>query len=116
MPIINEGSGTSEHPTQAILDLYTIYEKFNRFDNLHIMKVSNLKYGRTVKSHAKLLSCQQKKSKITFVFPKELKAPKDFVKELQKNIHVSQKTSFGNIIGKVDVIYMTRVQEEWFEK
>jgi len=116
VPIINAGSGTAEHPTQALLDLYTIYEKFNRLDNLNVMMVGDLKYGRTIKSLAKLLALVTKKSKITFVSPDELKAPKDLVKELREKIDVSQKTGFGTSIESADVVYMTRVQKEWFEK
>ena len=116
VPIINAGSGTAEHPPQALLDLYTIYEKFNRLDNLNVMMVGDLKYGRTIKSLAKLLALVTKKSKITFVSPDELKAPKDLVKELREKIDVSQKTGFGTSIESADVVYMTRVQKEWFEK
>jgi len=116
VPVINGGSGKKEHPTQALLDLYTIYEKFKRLDNLHIMMVGDLLYGRTIKSLAKLLVKIGKNIHITFVSPKELKAPKELVKTLREKAEVSQKSVFGQSINDVDVIYMTRVQKEWFEK
>ncbi|OGK39377.1 aspartate carbamoyltransferase [Candidatus Roizmanbacteria bacterium RIFCSPHIGHO2_12_FULL_44_10] len=116
VPIINGGSGKKEHPTQALLDLYTIYEKFRRFDNLHVMMVGDLLNGRTIKSLAKLLVKMGKKNKITFVSPKELKAPKELIKELKEQAEVEQKTAFGQSLKDVDVVYMTRVQKEWFEK
>lgn len=117
VPILNGGSGKKEHPTQALLDLYTIYAKFGRFDNLNVMMVGDLKYGRTIKSLAKLLAVVGNNNSVTFVSPKELKAPKDLVKELKElNLNVAQKTSFGQAISDVDVVYMTRVQKEWFEK
>jgi aspartate carbamoyltransferase len=116
IPVINGGSGTAEHPTQALLDLYTIYNKFKRLDDLHIMMVGDLKYGRTIKSLAKLIARISKNSKITFVSPKELRAPKDFIKDLKDRVEVSQRSSFGTEIEEADVVYMTRVQKEWFEK
>lgn len=116
IPVINGGSGTAEHPTQALLDLYTIYQKFHRLDNLHIMMVGDLKYGRTIKSLAKLIARVSKNSRITFVSPKELRAPKEFIKGLKDQVEVTQRSSFGTAIEDVDVVYMTRVQKEWFEK
>ncbi len=116
IPVINGGSGTAEHPTQALLDLYTIYQKFGRLDNLHIMMVGDLKYGRTIKSLAKLIALVCKNSRITLVSPKELRAPKDFVKDLKEKVDVIQRSSFGTFLEDVDVLYMTRVQKEWFEK
>lgn len=116
IPVLNAGSGIAEHPTQALLDLYTIYQKFHRFDNLHIMMVGDLKYGRTIKSLAKLIAIVSKNSVITFVSPKELRAPKDFVKQIKDKVKVRQRASFGTHIENADVVYMTRVQKEWFEK
>lgn len=116
IPVINGGSGTAEHPTQALLDLYTIYQKFRRLDNLNIMMVGDLKYGRTIKSLAKLIARISKNSTITFVSPKELRAPKDFIKDLKDKVDVTQRSNFGTAIEEADVVYMTRVQKEWFEK
>jgi aspartate carbamoyltransferase len=114
-PMINGGSGKAEHPTQALLDLYTIYSKFGRMDNLNIVMAGDLKYGRTIKSLAKLLSLVGKNNKITFVAPKELAAPRDLVEDLSKKVAVVQKQQFGSSLKVADVLYMTRVQKEWFE-
>ena len=115
-PIINGGSGKAEHPTQALLDLYTIYSKFKRLDNLNVVMVGDLKYGRTVKSLAILLAMCGKNNKITFVSPKELSAPKDLIKQLSKKLTIIEKTEFNSSLKTSDVLYMTRVQKEWFEK
>ena|SRR3989344_4776616 len=115
-PVVNGGSGTAEHPTQALLDLYTIYHNLGRLDNLNVVLVGDLKYGRTIKSLAQLIATVSKKSKITFVSPEQLKAPKELIKELRQKMDISQKTSFGHALEEADVVYMTRVQKEWFEK
>ncbi|MCA9372091.1 aspartate carbamoyltransferase [Candidatus Woesebacteria bacterium] len=117
VPVVNGGSGKKEHPTQALLDLYTIYRKFGRFNNLHIAMVGDLKFGRTIKSLSKLLTVVGEKITITFISPKELRAPKELIKELkEKGVTISQKSQFGHVLEEVDVVYMTRVQKEWFEK
>lgn len=115
VPIINAGSGTLEHPTQALLDLYTIYQYFNRLNKLHVVMVGDLLYGRTVKSLAKLLALTNK-NKITFISPKELSAPRDLIKQLRKKTTVIEKNELQSSLKSADVIYMTRVQREWFEK
>lgn len=114
-PIINGGSGKAEHPTQALLDLYTIYTKFKRLDNLNVVMCGDLKYGRTIKSLAKLLALTGKNNKITFIAPKELSAPTELIKDLKKSIKVVEQQDFDNALTKADVLYMTRVQKEWFE-
>lgn len=116
VPIINAGSGTKEHPTQAILDLYTIYNYLGKLKELNVVMVGDLLYGRTTKSLAKLLSVVDPKTKITFVSPKELAAPKDYVRSLQKKINLVEKNELESSLKSADVIYMTRVQKEWFEK
>lgn len=115
VPIVNGGSGKAEHPTQALLDLYTIYTKFKRLDNLNVVMCGDLKYGRTIKSLANLLALVGKNNTITFIAPKELSAPTDLVKQLKKSVKVSEKEDFGNLLKNADVLYMTRVQKEWFE-
>ncbi len=124
VPIINAGSGKLEHPSQAILDLYTIYQHFKRSDNLHIVMVGDLLYGRTIKSLAKLLGVtggsssgsSSGKNKITFVSPDELRAPKELVAGLSKKIEIEETNSLSGVLKTADVVYMTRVQKEWFEK
>src|SRR3990167_4452410 len=77
IPVINAGSGKAEHPTQALLDLYTIYAKFGRLDNLRVTMVGDLKYGRTIKSLAKLLALAGRNNSLVLVAPPELAAPKE---------------------------------------
>jgi len=127
VPIINAGSGKLEHPTQALLDLYTIYQHFKRSDNLHIVMVGDLLYGRTIKSLAKLLGVtsgvsnsagggERGKNKITFVSPDELRAPKEFVAGLSSSVEIEETDTLSAALKTADVVYMTRVQKEWFEK
>jgi len=116
VPIINAGSGITEHPTQALLDLYTIYQNFKNLDKFNVVMVGDLLYGRTIKSLAKLLALYNKKIKITLVSPPQLKAPKDFVTQISKKIKVSETDDLEGSLKKADVVYMTRVQKEWFEK
>lgn len=116
VPIINAGSGKLEHPTQALLDLYTIYEHVGRTDNLHVVMVGDLLYGRTVKSLAKILGLMNGGSKITFVSPDELKMPADEIKSLKGKLDVAETDNLKEALKDADVVYMTRVQKEWFEK
>lgn len=115
IPIINAGSGKAEHPTQALLDLYTIYQKFGRLDNLHVAMVGDLKYGRTIKSLARLLALAGKNNRLTFIAPRELAAPRDFLTDLGPTIKFEEKEELNGTLATADVVYMTRVQREWFE-
>lgn len=115
VPIINGGSGKLEHPTQALLDLYTIYQDFGRLDNLKVTMVGDLKYGRTIKSLAMLLAVTGKNNQLTFVAPDELKAPRELVSSLSKKLKLKEATDMSQALKTSDVIYMTRVQKEWFE-
>lgn len=116
LPVINAGSGKLEHPTQALLDMYTIYEHFGRLEDLHIVMVGDLLYGRTIKSLANLFALMPGKTKITFVSPDELKAPPELVKQLKKNMTIVETDNLKSVLSSADVVYMTRVQKEWFEK
>lgn len=115
VPVINAGSGTLEHPTQALLDLYTIYDHFGRLDNLKVVMVGDLLYGRTIKSLAKLLKLVGKNNSLVFVSPAELRAPSELVTELDWAL-VEQTADLKSQLKDADVVYMTRVQKEWFEK
>lgn len=115
LPVINAGSGKLEHPTQALLDLYTIYEHFKRMDSLHVVMVGDLLYGRTIKSLAKLLGIVKGNNRITFVSPDELKAPAELVTDLKKVMQVEETDNLRKALVDADVVYMTRVQKEWFE-
>jgi aspartate carbamoyltransferase len=116
IPVINAGSGTLEHPTQALLDLYTIYQQFGRLNKLNVVMVGDLLYGRTIKSLAKLLALTDKSTTITFVSPDELKAPRELVQELAKKVKLFETGKLEGALEQADVVYMTRVQKEWFEK
>lgn len=117
VPVVNAGSGSKEHPTQAVLDLYTIKRHFKSVDGLTIVYLGDLKYGRTVKSLAKLLSVYAKKLKFIFVSPKELVMPKSELDHLKKKgISIEQTQDLKKVLPQADVLYVTRIQKEWFEK
>ncbi|MFH1994571.1 MAG: aspartate carbamoyltransferase [Nitrospinota bacterium] len=113
-PIINAGDGVGEHPTQAILDLYTIMEELGTVDGLTITMLGDLKYGRTVHSLARLLSLFN--VKINYVSPESLRMPEDIVKEIDdKGGNQSHHTDINAVLAETDVLYVTRVQKERFE-
>jgi len=113
IPIINAGSGSGEHPTQALLDLLTITEEVGPLDGLNIGIMGDLKYGRTVHSLAILLS--NFNANVYFISPVELKMrnrDKDFLRQRQMNY--KEITNFRKILSTLDVLYMTRIQKERF--
>jgi aspartate carbamoyltransferase catalytic subunit len=115
VPIINAGSGTGQHPTQALLDIYTIHEKFNTLQNLSIAVVGDLARGRTVNSLVYLMS-KFKGNKFYFVAPENSMIKpgiKDHLKE--HNIQFEETDDLDNTLKKVDVVYMTRIQKEYFD-
>ena len=115
VPIINAGDGGHYHPTQTLTDLLTIHHEKGRFDNLTIGLCGDLKFGRTVHS---LIEAMSRYSGIKFVLisPEELKLPsfvkQEFIKD--KGIEYKQSTSLDEVIGELDILYMTRVQRERF--
>jgi aspartate carbamoyltransferase catalytic subunit len=112
VPIINGGDGSVNHPTQTFLDLYTIRRE-SHLEGLKIAMAGDLKYGRTVHSLCHALSLYG--AEMTFVSPPELRMPSEIVKDLRKNnIRVKETDSLDEIIGDVEVLYMTRVQRERF--
>ena len=112
VPVINAGDGVGEHPTQALLDLFTIHQKFGKTTGLKIAMVGDLKYGRTVHSLSKLLSLYPKNT-IYFVEPEESKMPDDIVNVLKKRgVNTTHVDRIEDIVGDIDVLYMTRVQKE----
>lgn len=112
--IINAGDGSGEHPTQALLDLYTIKKEIGRMDNLKIGMVGDLKYGRTIHSLIYLLSIF-KNIEIFLISPDELKAPEGCVEFMKKrNMPFTESNDLEKFLPKVDVLYMTRVQQERF--
>lgn len=112
-PIINAGDGVGEHPTQALLDLFTIEEDHNRVDGLSVAMVGDLKYGRTVHSLTRLLSLYN--VKFYFVSPDILRMPPELVEEVkQKGLEYEELEDVSQVIDKADVLYVTRVQKERF--
>lgn len=110
VPVINAGDGANQHPTQTLLDLYTIMKEKGTLDNLTIAMVGDLKYGRTVHSLAAALS--HFKVKLIFVAPDQLRMPKEHLSDLKVEY---QETKSINIALKAsDIVYMTRIQKERF--
>ncbi len=112
MPVINAGSGAEEHPTQALLDLYTIRKELGKIDGLNIGLVGDLRYGRTVHSLAYALS--QYKVNLFLISPEILKTRIEVLEEVAKRVEVKETTSLAQHLKELDVIYMTRVQKERF--
>lgn len=112
VPIINGGDGSVHHPTQTFLDLYTMRRE-SHLDGLKIAMAGDLKYGRTVHSLCHALALYG--AEMTFVSPPELRMPPEIVRDLRKNnISVRETDSLEEIIGDIEVLYMTRVQRERF--
>ena len=114
VPIINAGDGAHQHPSQCLLDLYTIYQTQGTLDNLNIFLVGDLKYGRTV--HSLIMAMRHFNPTFHFIAPKELAMPleyKTYCKE--HNIKYVEHEDFTpEIIADADILYMTRVQKERF--
>ncbi|QJP70399.1 aspartate carbamoyltransferase [Burkholderia glumae] len=118
LPVINGGDGPGEHPSQALLDLYTIQREFSRLgkivDGSHIAFVGDLKYGRTVHSLAKLLALYRG-IRFTLVAPASLEMPRYIVEQISKNGHVIEETTdLSRGLAGADVVYATRIQKERF--
>lgn len=117
-PVINAGDGVGEHPTQALLDLFTILEAFDKVDGMKIAMVGDLKYGRTVHSLTKLLLNYN--VEFAFISPDILRMPTDVLDLVRSNSFKPDGHSFAEIedvheiVGDVDVLYVTRVQKERF--
>ncbi len=111
--IINAGDGSNQHPSQTLLDLYTILEEKGSLENLEIAFVGDLKYGRTVHSLVKALT--HFNPKIYFIAPQILQMPQYLLDELNKNnIKYEVLEDFRDCLDKIDVFYMTRIQKERF--
>lgn len=113
IPVINAGSGALSHPTQALLDLYTIRKEKGKIDGLKIALIGDLKYGRTVHSLAYALSNYD--VEIFLVAPPQLRMRKEILEDLKESgIRVKELENIADIIGEVDVLYVTRIQKERF--
>lgn len=112
IPVINAGTGAEEHPTQAMLDLYTIRKELGRLNGLSIALVGDLRYGRTVHSLAYALSLYD--IKLRLVSPSLLRMKKEVLEEVSQRVKVQESEDLSEIIPDVDVIYVTRIQKERF--
>jgi aspartate carbamoyltransferase catalytic subunit len=113
IPVINAGDGANQHPTQTLLDLYTIMRSKGSLDKLTVAMVGDLKYGRTVHSLATALS--HFSVKMIFVSPTQLGMPRDLLAELQeKRIAFQETDSLAPALEAADILYMTRIQKERF--
>lgn len=112
IPVINAGSGGGEHPTQALLDLYTIKKECGKIDGLSIAILGDLKYGRTTHSLAYALSLFN--TTLYFVSPVSLKMREEILEDVSKRVNVVETANVHEIIPNVDVLYVTRMQKERF--
>lgn len=113
VPIVNAGDGANQHPTQTMLDLYSIRKTQGSLDNLNIFLVGDLKYGRTV--HSLLMAMSRWNTTFNFISPEELKMPVEYKLYLDKlGLKYYEHSDFSEIINEADIIYMTRVQKERF--
>ena len=114
VPVINAGDGANQHPTQTLLDMYSILKTQGTLDNINIFMIGDLKYGRTV--HSLLMAMSQFENPIfNFIAPDELAMPEEyklFLKE--KGIRYFEHSEINENINHADIIYMTRVQKERF--
>lgn len=114
VPVLNAGDGPGEHPTQALLDAYTIQRRAGRLDHLRVALVGDMAYGRTAHSLTLLLA-NYPGQRITFVAPDVARAPAALVAELrERGVEVEESEDFLGALGACDVLYMTRVQKERF--
>ncbi|MGD2104253.1 MAG: aspartate carbamoyltransferase [Anaerolineae bacterium] len=114
VPVLNGGDGAGQHPTQALLDLFTIQEERGQVDGHTIALCGDLKNGRTV--HAGVELYKHYDCKLIFVAPEALKMPAEITKRLQgEGVEVEETASLEAALGSADVLYMTRIQKERFE-
>ena len=119
VPVINGGDGDNEHPSQALLDLYTIKKELESrgksIDGARVALIGDLKYGRAVHSLCKILSLYKNIS-LKLISPDKLKLPNSFVNELEeKSVSLIETDNIQEGISDVDILYVTRIQEERFE-
>lgn len=116
VPVVNGGDGANQHPTQTLLDLFSIYETQGRLDNLNIALVGDLKYGRTVHSLTQALA-KFNNNRFFFIAPDALAMPEYICEELDDTgIPYSVHKEMDEVIPELDILYMTRVQKERFDE
>ena len=112
-PVINAGDGAGQHPTQALLDIYTIIKEKGKVEGLKVALVGDLKYGRTVHSLVEFLAIYG--CEMILASPDELKMPEDIVKSLKdRGLKVTETNNLKDAVVDADVLYVTRVQRERF--
>ncbi len=113
VPIVNAGDGANQHPTQTLLDMYSIEKTQKTLNNLNIFMVGDLKYGRTV--HSLLIAMSHFNTTFNFISPEELKMPAGYKLHLDNlGLKYYEHTDFTEYISEADIVYMTRVQKERF--
>jgi aspartate carbamoyltransferase catalytic subunit len=112
VPVINAGSGAEEHPTQALLDMYTILKEKGTIDGLNITLMGDLRYGRTVHSLAYALSLYN--VKLFLVSPELLRMRREVTDSIKQKINVFEYSKIEEVLPQTDVLYVTRIQEERF--
>lgn len=114
VPVVNAGDGANQHPSQTLLDLYSINKTQGKLDDLHILLVGDLKYGRTV--HSLIMAMRHFNPTFHFIAPEELSMPEELKAYCrEQGIKYEEQTEFNEeVIAKADIIYMTRVQRERF--
>lgn len=110
IPVINSGSGAEEHPTQALLDLYTIKREIGKIDGLSIALLGDLRYGRTVHSLAYALALYD--TTLYLVSPESLRIRREVLEDVGDKITVYEESDIKDVMSKIDVLYVTRIQRE----
>jgi aspartate carbamoyltransferase catalytic subunit len=112
VPILNAGSGAEEHPTQALMDLYTMQKEKGKIDGLKIALIGDLRYGRTVHSLAYALSLYN--IELYLISPESLRMRREVIRAIKNKISITEDTNLEKIIPQIDVLYVTRIQKERF--
>jgi len=113
IPVVNAGDGANQHPTQTLLDLYSIRKTQGTLENLNVFLIGDLKYGRTV--HSLLMAMSNFNTTFNFISPEELKLPDEYKMYLQdKGLEYEEHIDITDNINNADIIYMTRIQRERF--
>ncbi|HPT11315.1 MAG TPA: aspartate carbamoyltransferase [Bacteroidales bacterium] len=113
VPIINAGDGANQHPTQTLLDMFSILKTQGTLDNLNICMVGDLKYGRTV--HSLLMAMSRWNTTFNFVAPEELRMPDEYKMYLNNlGLKYNETAELSDVLNDADIVYMTRVQKERF--
>jgi aspartate carbamoyltransferase catalytic subunit len=113
VPVINAGDGTGEHPTQALLDLYTIRKEQERTEDLVVTMVGDLKHGQTIHSLLRALALYPK-NRINLISPNKLRLPGEIKNEVSTRFDITEGENLGDVLQATDVLYVTRVQKERF--